>query len=107
SGREPALAAVIRAANPDLVILQEAINRDVIARLAGLTDLPTWASNTGHSTGFLSRVPIAHHEWHRPPAARHPFLEVVLADMELRVFGLHLSAWFSKWTERRRTIELR
>ncbi len=107
AGREPAIAAVIRAANPDIVMLQEAINRDVVARVAELTEMPTWAATTGHSTGFLSRVPIAHHEWHRPRAARHPFLEIVLADTELRVFVLHLSAWFSKWTERRRTIELR
>jgi exodeoxyribonuclease-3 len=107
AGREPALAAVIQAADPDIVVLQEAINPDVVARLAHLTKMPTWASNVGHSTGFLSRLPVAHHAWLRPPAARHPFLEVVLAGTELRIFALHLSAWFSKWTERRRTIELR
>jgi exodeoxyribonuclease III len=107
AGREPALAAVIRAVDPDIVVLQEAINPDVVARLAHLTEMPTWASTVGHSTGFLSRVPVAHHAWHRPRAARHPFLEVVLGGTELRIFALHLSAWFSKWTERRRTIELR
>jgi len=107
AGREPALAAVIRSANLDIVVLQEAINPEVVARLAHLTDMPTWASNVGHSTGFLSRLPVAHHAWLRPPAARHPFLEVVLAGTELRIFALHLSAWFSKWTERRRTTELR
>jgi exodeoxyribonuclease-3 len=107
AGREQALAAVIRAANPDIVALQEAINPEVVARVAQLTEMPTWASTIGHSTGFLSRVPIAHHDWLRPRAARHPFLEIVLAGTEFRIFVLHLSAWFSKWTERRRTIELR
>jgi exodeoxyribonuclease-3 len=107
AGREQALADVIRAANPDIVALQEAINPEVVARVAQLTDMPTWASTIGHSTGFLSRVPIAHHEWLRPRAARHPFLEIVVGNTELRIFVLHLSAWFSKWTERRRTIELR
>jgi exodeoxyribonuclease-3 len=105
--REAELAAVIRGANPDVVVLQEAIDRAVVKRLAELTGLSTWAANTGHSTGFLSRIPIALHQWHRPRAARHPFLELVLADSDLRVFGLHLSAWFSKWSERRRRIELR
>jgi exodeoxyribonuclease-3 len=107
AGRETALARVIKAAEPDLVVLQEAINPEVVARVAKLTDMPAWASTIGHSTGFLSRAPIEHHEWHRPRAARHPFLEIVLRGTEFRVFGLHLSAWFSKWSERRRTVELR
>jgi exodeoxyribonuclease-3 len=107
AGREQALATVIRAARPDIVVLQEAINPEVVERVATLTEMPTWASNVGHSTGFLSRLPVSHHQWHRPRAARHPFLEVVLSGTEFRIFVLHLSAWFSKWTERRRTIELR
>jgi endonuclease/exonuclease/phosphatase family metal-dependent hydrolase len=31
----------------------------------------------------------------------------VLEGYPLRIFGLHLSAWFSKWSERRRAREIR
>jgi len=107
TGREAALASVIRATNADVVVLQEASDPRVVARLAELTELTTWGSRRGQSTGFLSRRPVAHHQWHHPRGARHPFLEIVLSGTELRVFGLHLSAWFSKWSERRRRYELR
>lgn len=106
-GREEALANVIRAAAPDLVMLQEATDAGVVARVAAAAGLPRWASQPAHSTAFMSRLPVAHHAWHRPAAARHPFLEVVLGDGESRVFGLHLSARFSKWSERRRAREIR
>ena len=106
-GREDALAAVISAASPDIVLLQEATHPDVVAKLAQATGLPEWGSRPGFSTGFLSRIPVSHHAWHHPRAARHAFLEVVLAGDAVRVFGLHLSAWFSKWSERRRAREIR
>jgi exodeoxyribonuclease-3 len=105
-GKEAELAAVIRAAEPDVVVLQEATDPAVVARLAADTGLPHHGSRAAQSTGFLSRVPVSHHAWHRPRAARHPFLELVLRD-DVRVFGLHLSAWFSKWSERRRAAEIR
>ena len=31
----------------------------------------------------MSRLEIAHHEWHRPPGARHPFLEIVPAGTDV------------------------
>lgn len=107
TGREAAIAAVIRACVPDIVVLQEATDPGVVARVAELADLPHWGSRAGHSTGFLSRLAVAHHAWHSPLGARHPFLEVVLEGHPIRIFGLHLSAWFSKWSERRRAREIR
>src|SRR6185369_14214044 len=107
SGREPSLAAAIRAANADVVVLQEATEPAVVQRLATLCDFKHWGSRPGGSTGFLSRVAVDHHAWHHPPAARHPFLEIALAGRETRIFGLHLSAWFSRWSERRRAREIR
>jgi exodeoxyribonuclease-3 len=106
-GREAELAKVIRAAAPDIVLLQEATDAGVVARVAEAAGLPRWASQPAHSTAFMSRLPVTHHAWHRPAAARHPFLEVVLGDGESRIFGLHLSARFSKWSERRRAREIR
>jgi exodeoxyribonuclease-3 len=106
-GRDAALAAVIRAAEPDVVVLQEATDARVVAALAEATGLPHHGARPAHSLGYLSRLPVAHHAWHRPARARHAFLELVLGGTGWRVFGLHLRAWFSKWTERRRAEEIR
>ena len=106
-GREQALAQTIVAAAPDLVVFQEAIDPHVIERLAAATKFPFWAARRNHSIGFLSRHEIDYHEWHYPAGARHSFLEIVPAGSNTRVFGLHLSARFSKWDERRRTREIR
>jgi len=106
-GREQPLAETISAIDPDLVVFQEAIYPDVIERLATQTGLPFWAARRHHSIGFISKHKIAYHEWHYPAGARHSFLEIVPENSETRVFGLHLSARFSKWDERRRAREIR
>jgi endonuclease/exonuclease/phosphatase family metal-dependent hydrolase len=106
-GRERELAEVIRAVAPDLVVFQEAIDPDVIERLAAATELPFWAARREHSIGYISRLQPSDHEWHYPAGAKHSFLEIVLAGTESRIFGLHLSSMFSKWSERRRVREIR
>jgi exodeoxyribonuclease-3 len=107
SGREAALAAVIRAAAPDVVVLQEATKPAVIERLARETGLPHWGAKPGTSLGFMSRAPVALAAWHQPRVARHAFLEIVPAGGVWRIFGVHLSAVHAAWTERRRFYELR
>jgi len=106
-GREGELAEVLHTVAPDLVVFQEAIDPEVIKRLAENTELSQWAARSKHSIGYLSRLPVAHHEWHYPAGARHSFLEIVLAGSDARIFGLHLSARFSKWDEQRRAREIR
>ncbi len=106
-GREQALAETITAADPDLVVFQEAIYPDVIERIASATGFPFWASRRHHSIGFISKLKVSYHEWHYPAGARHSFLEIIPNNSETRVFGLHLSARFSKWDERRRAREIR
>ena len=106
-GREQALAETIIAAAPDLVVFQEATHPEVIERIAEATEFPYWAARRNHSIGFLSRHQVEYHEWHYPAGARHSFLEIIPAGGEARVFGLHLSARFSKWDERRRMREIR
>jgi len=101
------LAQVIRDCGPDLVVLQEATRPDVVARLASACGMTAWGAEATHSVGFMSRLPIAHHEWHRPGDSRRAFLEIVPEAIPVRVFGLHLSAVHSNWTERRRVRELR
>ncbi len=106
-GREARLAEVIQRVDPDLVVFQEAIDPAVIAHLAQATNRPHWAAQRAHSIGYISRLEIAHHEWHYPVGSKHSFLEIVLAGSEARIFGLHLSAIFSKWSEVRRAREIR
>ncbi len=106
-GRERELAEMIQHVGPDLVVFQEAIDPELIKRLAGATDLAFWSARVDHSIGYASKLPIAHYEWHYPASAKHSFLEIVLAGSESRIFGLHLSSMFSKWGEQRRAREIR
>jgi endonuclease/exonuclease/phosphatase family metal-dependent hydrolase len=107
AGREPQLAAVIKDADPDLVVLQEATDPRVVERLSEETGLSIRAAHKGHSVAYLSRVPVRRHEWHRPRGSRRHFMEIELEGSGLVVFGIHLSAVHSFWTERRRMRELR
>jgi exodeoxyribonuclease-3 len=106
-GREQRIAQVIQSVEPDLVVFQEATDPTVVKTIAGLADYPLWAARRAHSIGFISRIPIAHHQWHRYGDARHSFLELAVGTGEARVFGLHLSAMFSRWSEMRRAREIR
>jgi exodeoxyribonuclease-3 len=106
-GRETALANAIKAVSPDLVVFQEASSPAVIEHLSQTTELPFWAARKDHSIGYVSRQEIAYHEWHYPAGAKHSFLEIVPAGSQTHIFGLHLSARFSKWDEQRRTREIR
>lgn len=106
-GREAHLERVIAAVDPDVVVFQEATAPDVIEQLATGCAMPHWGTRRGESLGFMSRVPLAHTEWHYPRLSRHAFLELVVDGPEVRIYGVHLSAVLSAWTERRRGYELR
>lgn len=105
-GREDSIARVIRRAEPDVVIFQEASDPRVVQRLAHLTEMSHWGARRGYSTGFLSRLPLAASQWHQISGARHAVLELLPQQSELRIFGLHLSARFSRWSEARRAREI-
>jgi endonuclease/exonuclease/phosphatase family metal-dependent hydrolase len=105
--REKPLASVINSCEPDIVILQEAIRPDVVERLAGLCGMRFWGVQRGQSLAFMSKVEIAHHEWHQVRFARRRYLEILLAGSSTRIFGVHLAAIHSNLAERRRAYELR
>lgn len=106
-GRAEQIAEVIKAASPDVVALQEARDPVVVERIAKLAGFKFSGSRLSHSTGFLSNVPVLQYAWRHPQRTRHALLEVSLADGFPRLFVVHLRAWFSKWSERRRAQELR
>ena len=107
-GREDQLARVIRACEPDFVVLQEASSLDVVQRLAeNDTGLKYWASKAGHSVAFLSRTEVEHYEWHYDRNLQRPFMEILLGGSSLRLYNIHLRATHSNYTERGRMREVR
>ena len=99
-GREERIADVIGAAQPDLVILQEATHPHVVDRLSKLTGMPHVGARERHSAAFLSRTAVEHFEWHHHRQLQRAVLEVKLDG--IRVFGVHLRATHSNVTERGR-----
>jgi exodeoxyribonuclease III len=106
-GRERQIAEVVRRAAPDLVVFQEASDPRVIETVATECEMPFRAARAAHSIAFASRAPVEQSQWHYPPGSTHSFLEIQFAGSEARIFGLHLKARFSKWSEARRAREIR
>ncbi len=106
-GKEAHLAAAIAEAQPDVVVFQEATEPRVVEALAKAAGMAQWASRPRESLAFMSRHPVHHYAWHRPRVSRHAFLEIQPGAGEFRIFGVHLSAIYSAWTERHRVFELR
>jgi exodeoxyribonuclease III len=106
AGREESLASIIGACAPDLVVLQEAYRPAVVQRLAEKCGMAHWASSSGHSVAFMSRVDIAGHVWRRVRWAKRAYLEIITAA-GMSVYGVHLSAVHSNLTEQRRAYEIR
>jgi exodeoxyribonuclease-3 len=106
-GRIEALARVIAACRPDIVLLQEASVPAVVEAIAARAGLREWGAFPGRSLAYISREPVATAIWRRPRFSRHAFNEIVPAGGRVRLFGVHLSAVHAAWTERRRLFELR
>jgi exodeoxyribonuclease-3 len=107
SGREEPIAAVIRSVAPDIVVMEEATQPEVVERIARASGMQQWASRAGKSLAFMSREPVASFAARQPAISRHAFLEILPSTTSWRVFGVHLAAVHAAWTERRRLLELR
>jgi exodeoxyribonuclease-3 len=105
-GREAPLAAVIRKAEPDVVVFQEATRPAVIEQLARETGMVTWGASPGHSVGFMSRMEMKTREWRLPRGSSRSLLELEPEGLGIKIFGVHLTAIHSNWTEGRRVREL-
>jgi exodeoxyribonuclease-3 len=102
-GRRVALiGGVLAALEPDVVLLQEAVDPDAVDRIARAAGLPYVYRRPGWSVAALTREPARDHQWHRPGRSRG-FLEVDPAgEPRLRLLGLHLPAGLSARGERAR-----
>lgn len=107
TGRETALASVIRASAADVVVLQEATKPAVVERLSADTGLPFWGTRPRESLGYLARQPLESVEWRKPRVSRRAYIEIVPVGGAWRIVGVHLSAVHAAWTEQRRRYELR
>ena len=105
--RVDAIAKVINAVTPDLVLLQEATDPANVARIAEAAGMADFRAVKRESLAFVSRKKVAFVEWVRPRISRHAFIDIVPAGEKIRVFGVHLSAVHAAWTEQRRVLELR
>src|SRR5689334_9710654 len=85
-GREAAIASVVSACEPDLVLLQEAVDPRAVARIAEASGMIDWRASAGESLGFLSRRPVEFAEWTRPRISRHAFIEIVPQGVPVRIF---------------------
>ena len=61
-GKEALLCETIAGARPDIVVLQEATDPEVVERLAAGTGMAQWAAKRGQSLGFLSREKVRQYE---------------------------------------------
>ena len=101
------IAEVINFVAPDIVVFQEAYTPGVIEQIAADCGMKTLGARQAHSIAFVAKIEVADFKWHRPAGSTHSFLEIVLSDDQTRIFGLHLKPRFSKWSERKRALEIR
>lgn len=106
AGREREIAAVVRAATPDLAVLQEATVPEVVERVAREAGMAWWAARPGHSLAAVASRAPASFDWKWMPSARHAHLELRLDGFAVPIVGVHLRAIHSNWTELRRTQDV-
>jgi len=106
-GRASAIASVLTAHQPDVVVLQEATDPTIVKDIAQQAEFPHCASGEGYSVAFLSKTEPTLVKWHAVRGIRSPFLEIHLQDSNLRIFGVHLTAFLVNRLERKRAHEIR
>jgi exodeoxyribonuclease-3 len=112
-GREAAISEVIRAAAPDVVVLQEVMQPILLEHIAVTLDMTPYLApgpERGRKVGLLSQVPVLSARSRRPWGTWRPWLEVCLQLQDgqtLTIYGLHLVAFHPWFCELWRLWELR
>lgn len=105
-GRERQIADVIRACDPDIVVLQEATDPSVVKIVSEKAGMRHHSSRKGYSVACISRLEIEHFGWHEVRGIRRSFMEIRPAGTGVTIFGVHLSAVHSNLMELKRRREL-
>lgn len=102
--RSKLIGEVLRRLDPDLVVLQEAVDPWVVAEVAREIGGQVLLGAPARSVAVVSRMGELETAWHH---GRHGprYAEVVLPSINVRVIGLHLTAGLSGRGERRRVRE--
>jgi len=103
--RRHLIGEVLRTLDPDLMVLQEAVDPWVVGEIARSIDAEVVTAVPGRSVAVLSRMGPLETEWHHPVGGRG-FAEVRLPSIGVRILGVHLSAGLSGRGERRRAHEV-
>lgn len=104
SRRRELIADVIRGLDPDVVMLQEATEPDVVDWIGERTGLATTVRRPDWSVAALTRLPLTVRAWHQPRPGRG-FLELDSPDSPVRILGVHLTAGMTARGERIRVRE--
>ncbi|MGH2513075.1 MAG: endonuclease/exonuclease/phosphatase family protein [Candidatus Limnocylindrales bacterium] len=103
--RAPLIADVLGNLRPDVVIFQEATDPATVALVGSALEMPVVFAQRGLSVAALSRRPEVEAEWYGLSWGRST-LELRLRDLEVRIFGVHLSPGLSQRGESRRAAEV-
>lgn len=112
-GREPLIAEVLEAVQPDLAILEEVYQNGLAERLADRLSMQAVVveGNSTRHMALLSRWPILEARSHHPyPPVHHVILEATLGHPTLgplHVFGIHTIPLYSIGRELWRAWEVR
>lgn len=106
-GRESPITEVLLHTKADIVVLQEATSPIIVERLAHALRMPFWIAREGYSLALLSHLPIMYHKWYPARWLKHPFLEAVIGTFPLRILGVHLQPYFTRWSEQKRVREVK
>jgi endonuclease/exonuclease/phosphatase family metal-dependent hydrolase len=104
SRRRELIAGVIRDLDPDVVLLQEATEPEVVDWIGERTGLTTTVRRTDWSVAALTRLPLSTQTWHQPRPGRG-FLELDSPESPVRIVGVHLTAGMTARGERIRVRE--
>lgn len=99
--RAERIAAVLAPFDPDVVVLQEAIEPAIVERIARELGLPAVTARRGASVAAITRTPPATARWHADGPG-HGFLELRPQSPAVRIIGVHLTAGLSMRGEGRR-----
>ena len=103
-GRDGLIADVVGKLEPDVVVLEEATNPDIVDSIGARLGMHQVMARPDHSVAALSRVPLDQAEWRTYRRGR-AVLELGLPEHGLHIMGVHLSAGMSGRGERMRIVE--
>jgi exodeoxyribonuclease-3 len=98
-GREQLVLDILKATEPDVVVLQEVVSRKLVEHFAQILDMhPIFSrGNSRRHIGLLSKLPVTSHGTYAPFPLRTGLLEATVeyaSGKEINIYGVHLQAHY-------------